>query len=241
MYKLIFKEDFKDKKLNLDVWNIATGGNGFGNRELQHYTDREENLFIKDGILNIVARRESYLGNEYTSAKITTANKLTFKYGKIKVRAKLPKGGGTWPAIWTLGSNFKDVGWPICGEIDIMEYIGNRPNEILFSIHSGGYNHKTNNNPTKIVPFPNINDDFRVFELEWFEDKFIHKIDGQTLAIFEKGSKKVPFDWPFQEPHFLILNLAIGGTLGGKVDESIFPAEFLIDYIEIYERADQDE
>lgn len=242
MYKLVFSDEFDYEGLPKEnFWNIATGGDGFGNRELQHYTNRLDNLYVKDSVLHIVARKENYKQNQYTSGKITSFNKVHAKYGKIQVRAKLPVGGGTWPAIWTLGANIGDgVNWPACGEIDIMEFVGNKPNQVLFSIHSEGYNHKIGNNPAVIKEFVNIQNDFHVFELIWEPDKLIYKIDDVVHNVFEKGDKSVPKDWPFQAPHFLILNLAIGGTLGGEVDDSIFPAEFLIDYVRIYERVDED-
>jgi len=238
MYKLIFEDDFNyEGKPNPKHWNVDTGGWGFGNNESQHYTDRLKNVFVKDSLLHLVAYKEDYEENKYTSGKVNTYGKMDMMYGKIEVKAKLPLGLGTWPAIWMLGNNIKQgVSWPACGEIDIMEFVGQEPDKVLFSLHSQGYNHKKNNNPHVKKTFNNLGEKFQVFSMIWEPDKFEFYVDGIHQHTIERKNKTIPEDWPFQAPFYLILNLAIGGTLGGEIDDSIFPVKFLIDYVKVYEK-----
>ncbi len=235
MRKLIFEDHFLGTTPDEKNWTLEVLGSGFGNKEDQFYTARTENVFTKDSILHIVARKEDYEHRKYTSAKLVSRHKFSFQYGKIEVRMKLPKGVGTWPAFWLLGDNIKEVGWPKCGEIDLMEYVGKDPDHIHFSLHSQNYNHGKGNNPYFKKEVKGISDDFHVFTLDWDQFGFKYYLDNQLLKTELKGDKKSVEDWPFDQKFYMIINLAIGGTWGGAIDDSIFPTEFLIDYVKVYE------
>lgn len=239
-YKLVWEDHFDiDGPVNPDIWNVDNSGSGFGNKELQHYTPRTKNIYCKDSILHIVGLKEDYLTHQYTSAKISTFGKKAIGYGKIEVRAKLPKGRGTWPAIWMLSESIKNrVPWPRCGEIDIMENVGKNPEEIHFSIHSELYNHKINTHQTYFETVEGVLDDFQVFTIIWepnFIEFYINDKKYVTFTKGEDGRDETDLGWPYFPPYFLIINFAIGGTWGGEVDDSIFPQEFLIDYVKVYE------
>ncbi len=238
-YKLLWEDQFDvDGKPNEDIWQIETGGHGFGNNESQFYTTNEKNLFVKDHKLHIVAYKESFEHRDYTSGKMTNKKPYDMTYGRLEVRAKLPKGRGTWPAIWLLGRDIKEVGWPKCGEIDLMEHVGKNPDHIHFSLHSAGYNHRIGNQPTHVFNQDKHIDEFHEYRMDWDEDKIEFYLDQKHIVTFEKGSKETQEDWPFNHPFYLILNLAIGGWWGGDIDDSIFPVEMLVDYVKVYERVD---
>lgn len=241
-WKLKWEHQFEmDGKPNPKHWQLEVGGHGFGNNEAQYYTDNLKNAYVKDGILHIVGLKENLNENHYTSAKLTTLNKHSIKYGRIEVMAKLPKGRGTWPAIWFLGENISDVGWPMCGEIDLMEHVGHTEERIHFSLHADSHHHLIGNQPTYVEDIKGILDGFHEYALEW---------DQEGITFFLDGIKKVSFmrkdylhiqNWPFDKPFYLILNIALGGTWGGAIDDSIFPTEFLFKYIKVYERSDLDD
>ena len=174
-------------------------------------------------MLIIEAHREGFQGADYTSASLTSRSSWT--YGRIEVRAKLPKGRGTWPAIWMLGSNIRDVGWPACGEIDIMEHVGFDPGRIHANIHTKAYNHVqgTNKGNNRLTPVPD--EEFHVYSTVWTAGRIDVLVDGERYFTFDKepGGEAV---WPFDKPHYLILNLAIGGNWGGQkgIDDAAFPA-----------------
>ncbi|ABX81343.1 family 16 glycosylhydrolase [Acholeplasma laidlawii] len=234
MKKIVFYDHFDvGTKPNQTYWNIDVGGSGFGNNEDQFYTDRLDNIYIEDSLLHIVARKEDFEHRKYTSAKITTKNKVSIQYGAIEVRMKLPKGLGTWPAFWLLGDNIHKVGWPTCGEIDLMEYVGKEPDALHFSLHSKNFNHTKSNNLHLKKEIKNLSDDFHVYKLEWSKEGFNYYLDNELLFKAPKEDKQGLDNWPFDEPFFMIINLAIGGNWGGKIDDSIFPVEFLIDYVKV--------
>ena len=236
MKKVIFMDHFdQGTKPNSEHWNIDVGGGGFGNNEDQFYTNRPDNIFIKDSLLHIVARKEDFEHRHYTSAKITTRGKVSIRYGSIEVRMKLPKGLGTWPAFWFLGENISDIGWPACGEIDLLEYVGKEPNMLHFSLHSKNFNHNKSNNLHLKKYIENLTDDFHVYRLDWNAKGFEYYLDDVLLFTATKGDKTGQDSWPFDTPFFMIINLAIGGNWGGKIDDSIFPVEFLIDYVKVWE------
>ena len=206
------------------------------NNERQYYTQaRPQNARLEDGMLVIEAHKEPYQGAAYTSASMTS--RASWTYGRFEVRAKLPKGRGTWPAIWMLGTNIGEVGWPQCGEIDIMEHVGFDPGRIHANIHTAAYNHvqRTNKGNSLLVTRPD--EEFHVYELVWTPSRISALVDGQRYFTFAKepGGDAV---WPFDKPHYLILNLAIGGSWGGQqgIDDAAFPARFLIDYVRVYRR-----
>ena len=216
---------------------------------MQYYTDRRENARVENGSLVIEARKEKFpnpkydatkkwsrANAEYTSADLTTQKLASWKYGRVEVRAKLPSGKGTWPAIWMLGDNIKD-GWPKCGEIDIMEFVGFDPDGIHTTIHSTAFNHMKNTQKGKRTPQAGVSDDFHVYAIEWTDKKIDFFLDEKNVFTFENNGKGVE-SWPFDHPFFLILNFAVGGDWGGAkgVDASIFPQKFLVDYVRVYEK-----
>ena len=230
--KLILEEHFNGAELNEEVWNYELGDGcpdlcGWGNNEEQFYT--KKNVSVKNGNLVITA---DFDGKSYTSGKITTRNKLDFQYGTIEVRAELATGKGIWPAIWMLGSNIDEVGWPKAGEIDIMEYVGKNPHEIHTTLHTPDSHGQSKN--TKITTDTSFETGFHVYKAHWTEEFIKFYIDDYLVYTF---SPEVKDDqtWPFDQPFYLILNLAVGGNFGGpEVDDTIFPQEFIIDYVRIY-------
>jgi beta-glucanase (GH16 family) len=217
-------------------WNHEIGY--IANDEKQYYTSRSENARIEDGVLVIEARRERWMGYDYTSARLNTKGRAEFLYGKVEIRARLPTGRGTWPALWMLGANIDQAGWPGCGEIDIMENVGFDPGTIVASVHTAAYNHVqgTHKNGTVAVVAPWA--DFHVYGVEWYPDHIDAFVDGQRYFTFRNegtGSRT----WPFDKPQFLILNLAIGGTWGGMkgIDDALFPHRYLIDYVRVYRQS----
>jgi beta-glucanase (GH16 family) len=217
-----------------------TGGHGFGNGEAQYYTDRLKNAFVKDGLLNIVGYKEDYEKNKYTSAKLTTYGKKSILFGRVEVCAKLPLGLGTWPAIWLLSDAYKKgVSWPLCGEIDLMEHVGNHPGFVHFSLHSKSYNHLNHLQPTHIVEDMALTQGFHEYAFEWDEEELRFFIDKKHHVTFHRGDEHRLTDeggWPFHQPFYLILNLALGGWWGGKIDDSIFPVTMQFKYVKVYER-----
>jgi len=228
-----WEEEFEGTELSGDTWNFELGDGcpqlcGWGNNEAQAYT--RTNHRLEDGKLIITARKEDSL---YTSTRITTRNKMEFQYGRLEARAKLPSGKGLWPAIWLLGSNIGEVGWPRCGEIDIMEYVGKAPGEVHTSLHTKDSHGNTIN--TQRTRIEGIEEGFHLYAMEWDPEQIEFFVDGQSVYRFapEVRTEEV---WPFDQPFYLIINLAVGGNFGGpQIDDSIFPQEFVIDYIRIYE------
>lgn len=229
--KPIFEEEFEGNSLNESIWNYELGNGcpncGWGNNERQLYT--KENVEVSEGHLIITATKD---GNLYHSGRITTKDKFEFQYGTIEVRAKLAIGQGIWPAIWMLGSNISEVGWPKSGEVDIMEYVGKTPHEIHSTLHTQDSHGQSKN--TKITTIDDIEEGFHIYKAHWTKDAIEFFIDGQLTYTF---SPKIKNDntWPFNQPFYVILNMAIGGNFGGpEVDDSIFPQEFVVDYVKVY-------
>lgn len=208
------------------------------NSEEQFFTkSRIENAEVKGGHLHIKAIQEDYKGAKYSSASLHTNGTFDFTYGRVEVRAKVPKGRGVWPAIWTLGSNINEVGWPKCGEIDIMEYVGFMPDTIHGTIHTQSYNHMTETDRGGKYQLVDPWAEFHEYAMEWYPDSIHIYVDDQKYFTQVNDGSGID-SWPFQEAsQYLIINLAIGGTWGGMqgVDESIFPQELIVDYVRIYE------
>jgi beta-glucanase (GH16 family) len=230
------------------------------NRESQYYTRaRGENCRVDNGLLTITARKEQYRpaqtppatgrrqrqgtpqSAEYTSASLITRGKASWRYGRIEVRAKLPTGRGAWPAIWMLGLPDKPVGWPACGEIDIMENVGFDPLVIHANVHTAKYNHvKGNNKGARITADKPPAEDFHVYAIEWDAQRMDFYFDQNKYFSYENegtGADAWPFDWP----HYLILNIAIGGSWGGQkgIDDNIFPQSMQVDYVRVFEKSPQ--
>jgi beta-glucanase (GH16 family) len=242
-YKLLWSDEFdKDGKPNESIWQFETGGHGFGNGEDQYYTDKLDNAFVKDGLLHIVAKKEAYENRQYTSAKLTTYGKKSIQYGRVEVMAQLPLGKGTWPAIWLLPNSFqKGVAWPLCGEIDLMEHVGHNPGVVHFSLHSKSYNHHNHQQPTKVIEDQSLAAGFHEYAFEWDEEQFSFFIDKKHYVTFHKGDEHRLTDeggWPFDQPFYLILNIALGGWWGSTIDDSIFPVSMLFKYVRVYERSE---
>ena len=231
--KLMWSDEFDQRTLNSDNWNFELGDGcpnlcGWGNNERQIYTDT--NHLIRDGNLVIQARLQD---DEYTSTRIITKDKIEYTYGYFEVRAKLPVGQGMWPAFWMLGSNISEVHWPLCGEIDVLEYVGKEPGEIFTSLHTKASHGNTIN--TKKAKFPAIEKGFHVYAADWNKDQIEFLVDGKSVYTFIPNNK-TQAEWPFDQPFYLLLNLAVGGDFGGpEVDNSIFPQEFIIDYVRVYQ------
>ena len=242
-YQLVWADEFNTAGLpDSTKWNYNVGGDGYGNNEKQFYLEKSlENSFVKDGKLHIVALKKEHQNSQYTSARLTTYGKYSLQYGKIEVMAKLPEGKGTWPAIWMLPESLrkKEETWPTCGEIDIMEHVGNDPNMVHTTLHTQLYNHMHN---TQISHFERLTDVFNtshLYSVEWEPDTIKFFIDNKLFFEAFKGQDGKDTSnegWPFDKPYFLILNLAIGGNWGGEIDDTIFPAQMQIDYVRIYQK-----
>lgn len=232
--KLIKHFDFTTmKELDNRDWTIAMGKK-WANNEVQQYVNDEENLFFDDG-LNI---RATYRDGIVRSARIHTKDKFYFKYGKIDIIAKVPSGKGTWPALWMMPQEAKYGHWPKSGEIDIMEHVGNEPNKIYTCIHTESYNHRLKEQYFKIYQGKNIPDVFHKYSLKWEKDTITYYLDDQEITVYhrgEEGKDTGPKGWPFDEYFYLIINLAIGGTLGGNVDYTMFPQTFVVKDIKVYQ------
>lgn len=232
-YDLVWEENFDGNQLDPKIWNFELGDGcpnlcGWGNNEAQLYTDTNHKL--ENGFLTITTKKE---GNVYSSTRITTKDKKEFQYGKIEARAKLPIGSGLWPAFWMLGANISEVGWPQCGEIDILEYVGKEPDIIFTSLHTQASHGNTIN--TKKTKIEAIEEGFHVYAIEWNQDKIAFFVDDALVYTFQPEEKNEA-TWPYDQPFYFIINVAIGGNFGGPViDDTIFPQDFVMDYIRVYQ------
>jgi beta-glucanase (GH16 family) len=220
---------------NSDIWgfDIGKGTDGWGNKELQYYTDRSDNVIVEDGMLKITAVSESYQGAPYTSARLKTQGKFEQKYGRFEARIKLPWGQGIWPAFWMLGSNFDTVSWPQCGEIDIMEFKGQEPTKINGSLHGPGYSAATPVTKSYELINDRFDTGFHVFGIEWGEDYINYYVDD--VLYNQITPEDADGEWVFNQPFFIILNLAVGGDyVGAPTTDTVFPQEMLVDYIRVY-------
>jgi beta-glucanase (GH16 family) len=238
--KLVWADEFDKAGLPDPArWGYDVGGSGWGNNELQYYTkSRTENARVEGGNLIIEARKEPFENRNYTSARLITQNTATWTYGRIEVRAKLPAGRGTWPAIWMLGKNISTVNWPLCGEIDIMEHVGYDEGVVHGTIHSEAYNHTKGTQKEGKINVPDATSAFHVYAIDWSAGKIEFYVDDKTYYTAHRadlGSQTA--QWPFGAPFFLLLNVAVGGNWGGQkgVDESIWPRRMEVDYVRVYQ------
>jgi len=235
--KLVWRDEFNYNGLpDSTKWNYDIGGDGWGNNELQYYTKkRKENCRVQNGKLIIEARKEDFEGKNYTSARLVSRGKGDWKYGKLEVRAKIPSGLGTWPAIWMLAST-TPLNWPDDGEIDIMEHVGWNPYYIHASIHCKKYNHVIHTQRTDTVIVKNAFEQFHVYGVEWDAEKLQISIDG--IVYFQFKNEHSGYDaWPFDNKMHLLLNVAVGGNWGGSkgVDSTIWPKRMEVDWVRMYQ------
>jgi len=238
---LAFEDNFDtDGQVDENSWNYELGDGvnnglprGWGNNELQYYTDRPDNIKVEDGVLHITALRENFQGASYTSARITTKNKVEQRYGRIEARMQLPWGQGLWPAFWMLGSNIDEVEWPQCGEIDIMEYRGQDPSTLIGSVHGPGYSAGNAVSKEYVLPNDRFDTDFHIFGIEWGPDYINFYIDD--VLYNQITPEDVDGEWVFDQPFYIILNVAVGGDFVGPVGaNTIFPQTMLVDYVRVY-------
>jgi len=244
-WKLVWADEFDYTGLpDPAKWSYDIGGEGWGNEELQYYTDRRmENARVEHGHLVIEARKEAWQGRQYTSARLVTKGKGDWTYGRVEVSAKLPSGRGTWPAIWMLPTNWEYGTWPDSGEIDIMEHVGFDPDVVHASVHTRSYNHSINTQKTAKLGIPNARNDFNVYAVEWSPEEIRTSVNKQHYFTFKNERLTNPSvdynQWPFDKKFHLLLNLAVGGKWGGAqgVDDTIWPQRMEVDYVRVYERA----
>ncbi len=234
--QIVVQDEFDtDGSVNSDIWSndIGTGVNGWGNNELQYYTDRPENIQVQNGFLIITARQESYRGSGYTSAKILTKGKIEQTYGRFEARMRLPWGQGIWPAFWMLGADIDNNPWPGAGEIDIMEYRGQDPTIILGSVHGPGYSGGEAISKSYTLENDRFDTGFHVFGIEWGADYVNYYVDDVLYNQITPAD--VPGEWVFNKPFYILINLAVGGTfVGSPNSETVFPQTMLVDYVRVY-------
>lgn len=220
-------------------WTYDVGGDGWGNNQLEFDTDRTENVSLDgNGRLVITARKEAYQGREYTSGRILTRGLFEQQYGRIEARILLPRGQGVWPAFWMLGANFAEVGWPECGEIDIMEYRGQEPKVVHGSLHGPGYfGGEPITAAFRLKDDKTFDQGFHVFAVEWDPGRIAWLVDGEVFQVVTSADVLARGRWAFGHPFFLLLNVAVGGGFVGPPDgNTVFPASMVVDYVRVYRR-----
>lgn len=238
--RLVWSDEFSvDGRPNKKKWTYDIGCGGWGNEESQCYSKKLKNVRVENGLLIIEARRNGYGRKKYTSGRLTTRGKASWKYCRIEIRAKLPTGRGVWPAIWMLPARKKygKRGWPDTGEIDIMENVGSSPNWIHATLHTNTYNWMNRRQRTSRTKVVGSYKSFHVYAFEWYPNRMDFYVDGKRFFTARQPRKPTWKNWPFDVKFYLILNVAIGGTWGGKqgIKNSIFPQKMEIDYIRVYQ------
>lgn len=223
-------------------WTAESGGNGWGNGELEYYTPRHQNVRQENGDLVIEAVKEEFTGpdkvrRDFTSARLKTEGRFSQRYGRFEARVQIPSGHGVWPAFWMLGEDFSRVGWPQCGEIDIMENVGSEPATIHGSLHGPGYSGVHPLTTAYALPRGHFTDGFHVFAVEWEPQVIRFYVDGRLYATKTPANIQSGQRWVYDHPFFILLNLAVGGNLPGRPDTStVFPQRMLVDYVRVYAR-----
>jgi beta-glucanase (GH16 family) len=242
-WKLAWSDEFDgpaNALPNAQYWQFETGGHGFGNNQLEFNTARPENASLDgQGALVLTARKESYMGSSYTSARLKTQGKLERTHGRFEARMRLPQGQGIWPAFWMLGSDIGGVSWPACGEIDIMENIGKEPTIVHGTLHGPGYSGASGiGAPYSLPNGGRYADDYHVFAIEWEEQVVRWYVDGKLYQTRTPRDLPSGAKWVYEHPFFLLLNLAVGGQWPGNPDAAtVFPQRLTVDYVRVYERA----
>jgi beta-glucanase (GH16 family) len=242
-YVLAWSDDFSAANGSLpdpSKWVMETGGSGWGNNELETYTNRTQNAHQQDGNLVISANKETYTGpdgitRQYTSARLKTAGLFEQKYGRFEARIKITQGQGMWPAFWMLGNNIGTNGWPACGEIDIMENIGKEPAIVHGSMHGPGYSGANGLSAASTLSSGKFADDFHIFSVEWEPSVVRFYVDGILYETCTPGDLPAGKTWVFDHPFFILLNVAVGGDWPGSPDNTtVFPQNMLVDYVRVY-------
>lgn len=239
---LVMEDNFDvDGTLDNAIWNIdlgtgnSTSGAGWGNNELQYYTDRPENIKVENGMLQITAQRESFMGSNYTSARINTKGLFENTYGRFEARIQMPWGQGLWPAFWLLGSDIDEVGWPQCGEIDIMEYRGQQPTNLIGSVHGPGYSGGNSKGKNYTLSNDRFDTGFHIFGIEWGLEYINFYVDD--VLYNQITPDDVTGEWVYDHDFFILINLAVGGDfVGSPTADTVFPQTMLIDYVRVYRR-----
>jgi len=236
-FTLSWADEFDGTSVNTSDWTFETGASGWGNNELQNYTNGD-NAEVKDGKLILTAKKvnDNQQPGSYTSTRMITKGKKEFTYGKMEVRAKLPSGRGIWPAIWMLGADISSVSWPACGEIDIMEYVGYEPNTVHATVHTTAGSGANGDGSSKTLE--TAEEEFHIYGLIWTEKEMVFYTDSpDNVTHTYSPSTKTDDNWPFYKPQFFIMNIAVGGNWGGAqgIDNSIFPQTMEIDYVRVYQ------
>lgn len=242
-YSLVWSDEFEGTELDTTKWDyqIGTGAqfglNGWGNNELQYYTEKGHNIEINDGILAIEARKEAYEQMDYTSAKLVTLGKQDWLYGKFEIHAKVPETQSIWPAIWMMPTNAEYGNWPRSGEIDLMELLGHQPDTVYGNAHYGNsyLDRGSSLQPITLEDGANFSDDFHTYAIEWKPDTLKWYLDGKHYHTLTSEDIK-PYIWPYDKSFYLILNVAVGGTWPGYPDETTeLPQQMLVDYVRVYQ------
>ena len=234
---LVWSEEFDQSTLDMNSWNYETGGYWFNN-ELQYYRGGTANTALQNGKLVITAKKETYQNREHTSARLTTEGKVEYKYGRIDVRGKLPKGQGIWPAIWLLGNDLSSLGWPACGELDMVELLGHTPQTVHGSINYGpqGNSWAYTKTTSYTLPGEDFSDKYHVFSILWEENSIKYYVDDNLYTTYTPNNIVSGQSWRFNHPFFFILNVAVGGDWPGNPDQTTaFPQQMLIDYIRVFQ------
>lgn len=245
-WDIVWQDEFDGESLDINKWSHEVGGHGFGNNELQYYTDDSSNSFIDNGILHIRAKYEpAGIGSpnnlrNFSSARLRTVGKGDWQYGRIDVRAKIALGQGIWPAIWMLPSDWIYGGWPKSGEIDIMEHVGHDEGRIHGSVHTESYNHIIGTQRTNSKLIENVKTLFHIYSIEWSEQKIDFFIDDTLHFTFKNDFTNDFRTWPFNERFHLLLNVAVGGNWPGPPNNTtVFPQDMEVDYVRVYEKQEK--
>jgi beta-glucanase (GH16 family) len=241
--KLVWSDEFEQQgapdpaKWSYDLGDGCPNSCGWGNNELEYYTKDPKNVRVENGRLIIEAHRDSLGGKAYTSTRIVSRGQGDWTYGRIEVKAKLPRGRGTWPAIWMLSTDWKYGGWPESGEIDIMEHVGHDPGVIHGTIHTEAYNHIKGTQKEGKITIADAQDTFHVYAIDWSENKIDFFVDDRLYHTVTRDPKDDFKGWPFDQRFHLIMNIAVGGNWGGAqgVDDSIWPQRMEVEYVRIYQ------
>ena len=236
---LVFADEFDTEGTpDTSIWKFDIGrgenADGWGNQELQYYTDRTENIKVENGYLLITAREEAYEGAAYTSARINTKGLFEQKYGRFEARIRLPYGKGLWPAFWMLGNDSDTNIWPQCGEIDIMENLGSAPATVFGSLHGPGYSAGEAETKEYTLPNDRFDTKFHVFGIEWGPNYINYYVDNKLYNQITPDD--VNGEWVFDHPFYIILNVAVGGSFPGSPNaETVFPQTMVVDYVRVYQ------